>query len=88
MGVVSHVVNFGAFVMLESGLEGLIHISELAEGNFMHPANVVAGGPNYPSAHYQLRPSAAPNWFEFTTVGPQLLRQTRLIGTIVKITHM
>ncbi len=44
MGVVSHVVNFGAFVMLESGLEGLIHISELAEGNFMHPANVVQEG--------------------------------------------
>jgi ribosomal protein S1 len=35
------VVDFGAFVRLEEGVEGLIHISELAEGNFLHPRNVV-----------------------------------------------
>ena len=34
----------GAFVRLEEGLEGLIHISELAEGNFLHPRNVVQEG--------------------------------------------
>jgi small subunit ribosomal protein S1 len=28
-------------VRLEEGVEGLIHISELAEGNFLHPRNVV-----------------------------------------------
>lgn len=43
-GIVTSVVNFGAFVRLEEGLEGLIHISELAEGSFLHPRNVVQEG--------------------------------------------
>jgi small subunit ribosomal protein S1 len=43
-GVVSKVVNFGAFVQIEDELEGLIHISELAEGTFLHPRNVVRQG--------------------------------------------
>jgi small subunit ribosomal protein S1 len=43
-GVISSVVNFGAFAILEEGLEGLIHISELAEGTFLHPRNVVNKG--------------------------------------------
>jgi small subunit ribosomal protein S1 len=43
-GRVTNVVNFGAFVCLEEGLEGLIHISQLAEGSFLHPRNVVREG--------------------------------------------
>ncbi|HLF25832.1 MAG TPA: S1 RNA-binding domain-containing protein [Anaerolineae bacterium] len=43
-GVVTSVVAFGAFTRLEDGLEGLIHVSELAEGNFLHPRNVVCEG--------------------------------------------
>ncbi|NDJ86569.1 MAG: S1 RNA-binding domain-containing protein [Chloroflexi bacterium] len=43
-GEVTHVVDFGAFVCVEAGLEGLIHISELAEGHFLHPYNVVKEG--------------------------------------------
>ncbi len=43
-GVVTHVVDFGAFVCVETGLEGLIHVSELAEGHFLHPYNVVKEG--------------------------------------------
>lgn len=43
-GEVTNVVSFGAFVRLEDGVEGLIHISELAEGNFLHPRNVVCEG--------------------------------------------
>jgi len=41
---ITHVVNFGAFARVEDGVEGLIHISELAEGNFVHPRNVVREG--------------------------------------------
>ncbi len=40
-GEVTNVVSFGAFVRVEEGVEGLIHISELAEGSFLHPRNVV-----------------------------------------------
>jgi len=43
-GVITNVVDFGAFARVEEGLEGLIHISELAEGNFLHPRNVVREG--------------------------------------------
>lgn len=43
-GEISHVVSFGAFVLLEEELEGLIHITELAEGSFLHPRNVVQKG--------------------------------------------
>lgn len=43
-GVITNVVSFGAFACVEPGLEGLIHISELAEGTFMHPRNVVEEG--------------------------------------------
>lgn len=43
-GLVTNVVNFGAFTRIEEGLEGLIHVSELAEGSFLHPRNVVQEG--------------------------------------------
>ncbi|MEA3334932.1 MAG: S1 RNA-binding domain-containing protein [Chloroflexota bacterium] len=43
-GDVTNVVSFGAFARLEEGIEGLIHISELAEGTFLHPRNVVQEG--------------------------------------------
>lgn len=43
-GVITNVVDFGAFACIEEGLEGLIHISELAEGQFLHPRNVVQEG--------------------------------------------
>lgn len=43
-GVITNVVDFGAFARIEEGLEGLIHVSELAEGHFLHPRNVVSEG--------------------------------------------
>lgn len=43
-GTITNVVDFGAFACVEEGLEGLIHFSELAEGHFLHPRNVVQEG--------------------------------------------
>lgn len=43
-GTVTNVVKFGAFVGLEKGLEGLIHVSELGEGAIMDPRNAVREG--------------------------------------------
>lgn len=43
-GIITNVVDFGAFAQVEEGVEGLIHLSELAEGQFMHPRNVVQEG--------------------------------------------
>ncbi|MBI4674756.1 MAG: S1 RNA-binding domain-containing protein [Chloroflexi bacterium] len=42
--VITNVVSFGAFARLPEGIEGLIHTSELAEGNFLHPNDVVHEG--------------------------------------------
>lgn len=44
VGTITNVVDFGAFACIEEGLEGLIHVSELAEGHFLHPRNVVTEG--------------------------------------------
>ncbi len=44
--VITNVVSFGAFARLPEGVEGLIHTSELAEGSFLHPRDVVHEGQN------------------------------------------
>jgi ribosomal protein S1 len=43
-GAVSRLMDFGAFVKLEPGVEGLIHISELAHGRVFRPSDVVSEG--------------------------------------------
>jgi small subunit ribosomal protein S1 len=43
-GAVTHVVGFGAFVEVEEGLEGLIHVSELSPDKVDHPRDVVSEG--------------------------------------------
>jgi small subunit ribosomal protein S1 len=43
-GRITHLTKFGAFAELEPGVEGLIHITELAEGNISDPSQVVQEG--------------------------------------------
>lgn len=43
-GTVSRLMDFGAFVKLEPGVEGLIHISELGHGRVFHARDVVSEG--------------------------------------------
>jgi small subunit ribosomal protein S1 len=43
-GTVTKIVNFGAFVRVKDGLEGLIHISELSHQRVAHPGDVVQEG--------------------------------------------
>ena len=43
-GTVSKLANFGAFVTLEEGVEGMVHISELSEERIMHPEQIVKVG--------------------------------------------
>lgn len=43
-GVVTNILNFGAFACIEDGVEGLIHISELGESSLSHPRDLVAPG--------------------------------------------
>jgi small subunit ribosomal protein S1 len=43
-GTITKITNFGVFVGLEDGLEGLLHISELAEQKVENPEDVVKVG--------------------------------------------
>lgn len=43
-GVVTNVTDFGAFVQLEPGIEGLVHVSELSWERVSHPKDVVQPG--------------------------------------------
>ena len=68
-GTITNVVSFGAFARIEEGLEGLIHISELAEGDFLHPRNVIKEGDrvtvrilDIDSARHRLRLSLRQAW--------------------------
>jgi small subunit ribosomal protein S1 len=42
--VVTKITDFGAFARLDNRIEGLIHISELADRNINHPREVLAEG--------------------------------------------
>lgn len=43
-GTVTRVVDFGAFVKLEDGIEGLVHISQMADHHVTNPSEVVSPG--------------------------------------------
>jgi small subunit ribosomal protein S1 len=43
-GVVTNVIDFGAFAEIEEGVEGLVHVSELTDGTISHPREVVKKG--------------------------------------------
>jgi small subunit ribosomal protein S1 len=43
-GVVSRIMDFGAFVKLEPGVEGLIHISEISHGRVFRVGDIVSEG--------------------------------------------
>jgi small subunit ribosomal protein S1 len=57
-GTITRVVDYGAFAQVDDGgIEGLIHLSELAEGNFMHPRNVVTEGDEVDLVIIQVEPA-------------------------------
>lgn len=43
-GVITKLANFGAFVEIEKGFEGMIHVSELSEERVVHPEQIVKVG--------------------------------------------
>jgi small subunit ribosomal protein S1 len=43
-GVVTKLTDFGAFVKLEEGIEGLVHVSEIDWGHVNHPRDMLAEG--------------------------------------------
>ncbi len=55
-GVVTKTVDFGAFVRLEDGIEGLVHISQLADRRVGRPEEVVNAGETVTVKVIGLRP--------------------------------
>jgi len=43
-GKVARLTTFGAFIRLDDGIEGLVHVSELSDRHIVHPRNVVKEG--------------------------------------------
>ncbi len=43
-GTVTNVVDFGAFIALDNGLEGLLHLSEMGDGSLKEPYSYVKKG--------------------------------------------
>ncbi len=43
-GTVTNVVDFGAFIALDDGLEGLLHLSEMGDGTLKEPYSYVKKG--------------------------------------------
>ena len=63
-GKVTKLVPFGAFVRVEEGIEGLVHISELAERHVEVPDQVVAGRRRRDGQGHRHRPGASPHLAE------------------------
>jgi predicted RNA-binding protein with RPS1 domain len=57
-GTVSKIMDFGAFVRLESGIEGLIHISELSHQRVFKVADVVQEGQEIEAKVLSIDPEA------------------------------
>ena len=57
-GVVVNITDYGAFVELESGLEGLIHISEMSWTKLKHPSQKVKIGDNVEVVVLDVDPAA------------------------------
>jgi small subunit ribosomal protein S1 len=43
-GMISNVVDFGAFVVLDDGIEGLLHVTEMADGTLKEPYSYLKRG--------------------------------------------
>ncbi|CAI8025824.1 4-hydroxy-3-methylbut-2-enyl diphosphate reductase [Geodia barretti] len=53
---VTRVIDFGAFAQLEPGIEGLIHISELADITVAEPLKMVSSGDRIPVKILRIHP--------------------------------
>lgn len=55
-GIVTNVVDFGAFIALDDGLEGLLHLSEMGDGSLKEPHSYVKKGDRLPLRISRLEP--------------------------------
>lgn len=56
-GKITRLVNFGAFVELRPGVEGLVHISQIADYHVKHPSEVLQEGEDVDVKILELKPA-------------------------------
>ena len=56
-GKITRLVNFGAFVELRPGVEGLVHISQIADYHVKHPSEVLEEGETVDVKILELKPA-------------------------------
>lgn len=56
-GTVVRVADFGAFVQLESGVEGLVHVSEISNEHIKHPKDALQAGQKVEVRILDIKPS-------------------------------
>jgi small subunit ribosomal protein S1 len=62
-GRVTNITDYGAFVELEPGIEGLIHVSEMSwTKKNVHPGKIVSTSPGSRSGRARSRPGQAPHF--------------------------
>ncbi len=57
-GKVTRLVNFGAFIEIQPGVEGLAHISQLADYHVKHPSEVLSEGEEVEVKVLEVKPKA------------------------------
>lgn len=57
-GTVARVVSFGAFVALEPGIDGLVHVSQIANRYVKNPAEVISAGQQVEALVVDIDPEA------------------------------
>lgn len=57
-GKVTRLVNFGAFIEIKPGVEGLAHISQLAEYHVKHPSEILTEGEEVEVKILEVKPKA------------------------------
>lgn len=45
-GIITRIASFGAFVEIEPGLEGLVHVSQITDERISNPSNILSTGDN------------------------------------------
>jgi small subunit ribosomal protein S1 len=73
-GTVSNVVDFGAFVVLDDGIEGLLHITEMADGTLTEPHSYVKRGDKVTVKIVRIEPER--KRIGFTQAGLNMTRPT------------
>jgi small subunit ribosomal protein S1 len=85
-GRVAKVENFGAFIEVEDGIEGLLPVSEISWQRIRHPSDVVKVGDTIKLSVIRLDPAARKLTFSLKAAGPDPWKDAKEkypVGTVV-----